>query len=164
MDLKSWRATCQEKLTLPSGLEVTAKKVGMLDLAGQGDIPAPLLGLAQMVIEGTVGEPVKFDMKQLPDFVGMVNAVCRVAIIDPPLADDEKLKEDEVPEKRADYLDSHLRLDEIPINDRFFVFNWCNAEAQAMEPFRQEPAPNGNDRHAGEQVQPAPKQPVGNIG
>jgi len=124
MDLQAWRKKQQEgeRVTLPSGLEVRVKRVGLLDLAAQGNVPAPLLGMVEKVLDSQTH---KLVMADFPDYAALINSVVLAAVIDPPIADE------------ADA--THLAVDELPMGDRLALFNWANEVATKLEPFRKEP-------------------------
>lgn len=124
MDLQEWRQKQQEgeAMTLPSGLEVRVKRVGLLDLAAQGNVPAPLLGMVEKVLDNQTH---KLVMADFPQYAALINSVVLVAVVSPPIAD------------RADA--THLAVDELPMGDRLALFNWANEVSTKLEPFRQEP-------------------------
>ena len=128
MKLQQWRER-GEDVTLPSGLEVKMRRVKLLDLAVLGDgIPAPLVDTLNQMMGGE-GSKNKTDGRfsafaaELP----MFNAVAKVAIVEPLVADE------------AD--EEHLGVEELSVEDRLFVFNWNfeRAGGVALEPFREEP-------------------------
>lgn len=124
MDLRQWRALrgSGEPFTLPSGLVIRLKRVGILDLAEQGEIPAPLAGQVQEIFDE------KDHALQLSDFgkfAGVINLVVKAAAVDPRVADEPD--------------ENHVGVHELPMTDRMAIFNWCNEVADALVPFRQEP-------------------------
>lgn len=124
MNLREWRnlrSTGEEKI-LPSGLVVRLRRVGILDLAEQGRIPAPLAGVVQSVIDK---KEISIDLAEFGKFAGVINLVVGAAMMDPPVAD------------VAD--ETHIAVGELPVDDRMSVFNWCNEVGSQLEPFRQKP-------------------------
>lgn len=126
MDLKTWRQQNRtgEAFTLPSGLEVRLRHVSMLDLAERGDIPAPLAGLVQSLIDGGQQQQVRLNLDEFPQYAQVINLVVAATVIDPPVADTAS--------------ETHLGVTELPIADRLAIFNWANEVADSLQPFRQE--------------------------
>lgn len=124
MDLQAWRErqASGEMFELPSGLVVRLRRVGMLDLAQQGRIPAPLVSM----VEGLLQRGTSLSLSNLGEYSGVVDLVVAAAIVDPPMAE------------QAD--DTHLAVGELPMADRLAAFNWCNAPALRLRPFRPESA------------------------
>ena len=120
--LAQWRASRTAELTLPSGLVVTARRVGILDLVTSGQIPKPLLG---MVDEVMAAGTIKITTAELERLMGLINLAVRAAVVDPPLADEPD--------------DDHLGIHEIGAEDKLAVFNWMSGPAQAVVPFRAQP-------------------------
>lgn len=147
MNLTEWRAARTEKLTLPSGLEVSVRKMGLEDLLIGGYIPTPLLAQVQSLSEGAVEFNMDEEgMRQLQGYAGAIDAVAQACIIDPPVAD------------VAD--DAHLAITELPFQDRLAVFQWANAEATALAPFRAEPGDDVDAAQPGDGVrEPAERDP-----
>lgn len=116
MNLQEWRAKQQsgEAFTLPSGLEVRLRKVGMLDLAAQGKIPATLAPqINEMMKSGGV---VSSDLEQLARFSELLNIVCMACLAAP----------------------EGLDATELPYEDRLAIFNWASAVSAKLSPFRGE--------------------------
>jgi hypothetical protein len=118
--LAAWRAGRTETLILPSGLTVTVRRVTLLDLASSGQVPMPLMGMVDRLINE--GRAADLDMAQLPQFIGLIDATITLALIDPPVAD--------APD------DEHLGINELPTMDKIAIFNWLNAPAEQLAPFR----------------------------
>jgi len=124
MDLKEWREQLGEWATLPSGLRVRYRKsVTLLDLAMKvdGDLPAPLAGVVNQLIEG---KDLDVSIEDFAKMAPLINGMAKMALIEPPVADE------------AD--DEHLGVTELPATDRLFLFNLLN-EAKRFEKFRSEP-------------------------
>ena len=143
MDLQTWRESRKpQELTLPSGLTVRVKKVSVMDLAALGQIPAPLLA--------ALGDNSKKDTEsvgggQKEDEAMWV--VVKAAVIEPLIADEPD--------------ETHLGPDELPPGDRVVIFNWANAGAAPLEPFRQERKRDGRAARRGRDVPPAAQPPAG---
>lgn len=121
LDLSAWRAQRQagHPRTLPSGLRVILRGVKLIDLIVAGEIPQTLDALVKKA--STEG----FGVSDVQEFLPLVNAVTRAALMDPAIAD------------TAD--ETHLTLDEVPIEDRLDIFMWANGGAEAVRPFPAEP-------------------------
>ena len=124
-NLQEWRKLRKPELTLPSGLKLTLQKVGLMDLAAQGKIPAPLAGIVQKLIDGsTAGRKVELNLDELPDYARVIEVVVWAAVVDPPLADTRD--------------DEHLGMDELTLEEKTEIFKWANGTANALVPFRPE--------------------------
>lgn len=122
--LAEWRAGQRETLVLPSGLSMTVRRVSLLDLAAAGQVPAPLMGMVERLIGE--GQRSELELATLPQFVGLIDAVIMLAAVDPPLA--------------AEPDEDHIGVHELPTLDKVAVFNWLNAPAAALAPFRPGPS------------------------
>ena len=125
MKLAQWRQERRqgEPFTLPSGLVMHLKRVGILDLVEQGEIPAPLAGLVQEIVDQKEHD---LQLEDFGRFSGLINLLTKAAAVDPPVADE------------AD--ETHLGVGELPMADRMAIFNWCNEVTEALRPFRAESA------------------------
>lgn len=119
MDLKAWRERQQqgEAYTLPSGLEIKLKRIGILDLAIKGNVPDEMQELVDQVVRGNVP---RLTMDKLPEFTDLVDLVVAQAVIEPPLTE------------KAD--DEHLGIEELVIADKLAVFNWANQVTVSVKP------------------------------
>jgi len=118
--VETWGRSRTQLMTLPSGNVARLRKVHVLDLAEQGQIPAPLAG---MVAALTSAGRVTLRPEQFKDYVALINQVVKAAFVEPAVADE------------AD--EAHLAVGDVEMNDRLEVFNWCH-EARKLLPFRQE--------------------------
>ncbi len=167
LDAVAWRKTRRKTKTVPSGLEVTLKRVTVTDLAlniasaDMESLPAPLAGLLQQVIEGGTPETaLAFDKRALPDRAATVeryaDLVTRAALVHPKIVDEREMERalakctDET--ERDSYLRDHILLDDLSSDDRFFILGEAQDGAQQLAPFRQEPQPDGTVGKAGAQV------------
>ena len=124
LSLAEWRARQIEDVVLPSGLAVRVKRVGLKELAAQGRIPETLLGIIQQAMDGSgeEGSPkIKIQLKDLGAIGEVYNLVAAACIVEPKLAD------------QAD--DEHLSVDELPFEDKEFIFERSNQEAASLAPF-----------------------------
>lgn len=120
MELHAWRASRTTTKTLPSGLEVTLKRVSLLDLAMNGNIPNALAGMVDDVIDAE-----KIKKVQAADFAQfgqVIDLVVKACVISPMIAD------------VAD--EEHLAVSELPMEDRLEVFSWANEGVEQIAPFR----------------------------
>jgi len=139
MRLQEWRQR-GEWVTLPSGLEVRFVEVNLLDLAMQGAIPAPLMGLVNQIIEG--GD-IEVTVEDFAKMAPVINNLVKLGIVEPPVAD--------APDEE------HLGVEELPALDRLFLFNYMNREAKGLEPFRAEAAKPVESAQPGEGIRDAAK-------
>jgi hypothetical protein len=121
MNLSEWREKRKgEKFTLPSGLDVTLRQCDVLDLAAQGDIPTPLLS----IVNRLMGETVELTTENAGEFGDAIGLVVKACLIEPLVADEPD--------------DEHITIEELSIKDRLAIYNWANAGASILEPFRPE--------------------------
>lgn len=123
MDLSEWRAKrdAGEPYELPSGLVMRLRRVGLLDLAALGEIPAPLVGMVETLLQR---EEVELSLGDFAKYGEVAGMVVKAAAVDPPVADE------------AD--ETHVGLGELAMTDRIAVFNWANGAARLLRPFRPE--------------------------
>lgn len=114
MNLEEWRKQRQagEDAELPSGLVVRLRKVSLMDLAEQGQIPQALVPKINELMRGKGGNSVD----EVKETAGLVNVVCRACIVAP----------------------EGLVVDELPYEDRLAIFTWASAVATKLKPFRRE--------------------------
>lgn len=147
--LKAWRQKRQESMVLPSGLEVTLRKVDLMDLVAGGQIPAPLLsqieGLSDLS-EADAADNTKM-LEKLPEYIDAINALVMGCVIDPPMA--------------AHGDDDHLGVDELSLDDKMTIFEWASSGTAALEKFRAEPGADGDPARDGQGLRPAAEQPGG---
>jgi hypothetical protein len=118
MNLQEWRAKQQlgETFTLPSGLEVRLRKIGLLDLAAQGKIPTTLAPRINEMMKNN--GMISSDLEQLVQFVELLNIVCTACLVSP----------------------DGLDVAELPYEDKLAIFNWASAMSAKLSPFRSEQA------------------------
>jgi len=150
--LRAWRAqmTATTEVALPSGLTVACKRVELLDLAANGQIPAPLLGAVEKLMQPDGTATTKVDMNEWPTFAELINVVVKATVVEPPIADEPDAE--------------HVGIRELPISDRLFIFNWANSGANALDSFRAESAGDVAAAQSGEGVRAAAKPDSGDRG
>ena len=146
MNLKAWRAQRRGTLTLPSGLTVQVQKVELMDLVMQGDIPMPLFQRVYELYQSGAFQdaetlsPRDPEMEELlkvvPEAMKMFDMVARAALVEPAAADETALLA-LGPDEAEQYLDTHIRLAELLLQDKEAIFNWAAAGAVALAPFRE---------------------------
>jgi hypothetical protein len=148
-NLHAWRQGRQATLNLSCGLTVTVRKVDLLDLAAQGQIPVPLHAAVQQMLaqQGAGG----LDIATLPERAAIIDLVVKAALVEPPLADAPS--------------DDAITLDELPFVDRISIFSWAHEEAAQVATFPGD-APSGGGVARGRQRVPRPSlgTPPGPVG
>jgi hypothetical protein len=126
--LAMWRAGRVHELSLPSGLVVQVTDVTMTDLLFTGKLPPALVTMAEQSAKGGKAE---MDLQSISQNAGefgqLLDALVMICVKDPPMA--------------AHGDAEHLGIDEIPGDDKMFIFNWINRESAAVQPFRDEGTP-----------------------
>lgn len=139
--IADWRR--EHEMLLPSGNVARLRKVHVLDLAEQGQIPTPLVGMVSTLM--ATGKAI-IRQEQFKDYAELINLVARVAFVEPKLAD------------QAD--EAHLAVSEVDMADRLEVFNWCH-EGKKLRPFRAEQAGAVDAAQSGGGLRPATERPAG---
>lgn len=132
LSLEAWRSRKQqgEQAILPSGLEVTLRKVGLLELAKRGEIPQTLQPLAEEAMQGKRN----LTLAELGEVDRMLNVVVGACLLAPV----------------------GLEAEELDFADKMAVFQWANSGSAALTFFRPEqaqPVAAGSPRA---KVRPAP--------
>lgn len=127
MKLQDWRnkRNAVEELTLQSGLVVTCRRVALLDLAANGQIPTPLLGMVEQFANSSTGT-VKINVHELPQITELVNLVVQTVVVAPAIA--------------AEPSETHLGINELSFAERMVIFGWANGPATQLAPFPGESA------------------------
>jgi len=114
MNLQEWRKKRSQgdEYTLPSGLTVYLKKVGVLDLAGKGQIPATLEPQLNELMQ--TGKVKSITIGDFAKFAEMIDTVAKACIVQP----------------------AELDIEELPYEDRVEIFQWANAQTAKLQPFR----------------------------
>jgi len=134
LGLAAWRKQKIVEGVLPSGLQVTLRKVKMMDLIGEGHVPVTLDALVRKATSAGFG------VSDTLEFLPLVDAVVRACVVAPPIGDEPD--------------DDHLTLQEIPVEDRLAIFAWTNSEAQQLRPFREQPGRDLESPLSGDDVSP----------
>lgn len=136
MKLQDWRTAREggEAHTTPSGLDVKLRRVDILDLAAQGNIPAPLVSLVSQLYSGGDASPF-LDLAAFPEYMQAIDLVATACLVWPPVAE------------VAD--EEHLAITELPTGDRLAIFNWANEVTTSLKPFRAQPDADGNPGQSG---------------
>jgi hypothetical protein len=113
-----------ETLTLPSGLEVRVKRVSLLGLALDGQIPQTLHPLTDDLLSNGANVQIKISDLQL--YGDLIAAVVKACVMDPPIADESD--------------ETHFAVRDMEPEDRTFIFNWANSGTKQVSPFRSEQA------------------------
>lgn len=117
MQLEEWRRLQAEgeAATLPSGLEVQVKRVGVMDLAEKGEIPQVLQPQIEKLM-ATTGQVRQVSLGEFKEFAGVINLVCGACLVAP----------------------AELMVTELPMADRLAIFTWANEPGEKLKPFRRE--------------------------
>ena len=142
MNLQEWRERRKETqdFLTPSGLVVKLKRLTLLDLVEQGEIPVPLAGIVNRLLQ----ENVELDVDNHPEFAPAIDLVARACIVDPLVADEPDEK--------------HLGIKELPAKDRLAIYTWANQESTLLLPFRQEPEEPAGAAPGGDELREAPQR------
>ncbi len=143
MKLDEWKKSRVELITLPSGLDVKVRKVNMIDISMNGELPNPLLEIALKAKEGQ-----ELTMLQIyAKFGPLINHFCSLAIVDPPVAE------------KSD--NQHLAVTDLSADDRLEIFNRQNGEALRLIPFLPKRNKPGAPAPGGKRLRHKAQQPVG---
>lgn len=117
LSLDAWRARQSEgeDATLPSGLQIKIKRVGVLDLAERGEIPQTIQPQIDAFMSATNGNAPQVGLKEFQKFAAVINLVCAACIVAP----------------------AELDAKELPYADRLALFNWANEVNVEMTTFRE---------------------------
>ncbi len=128
MNLAEWREQQVEAATLPSGLEMSLKRVSLTDLVMNGEIPNTLISVfeeAQQEGDFNPDEFMKsFDFADFSKFTDVYNVVVKACAVEPPVLDEPS--------------DEALGIKEISYEDKKFIFDWANKGVAQLKKFRDE--------------------------
>lgn len=135
--LAAWRASRTKQFPIGDGLTLTARRVELVDLAAQGQIPAPLLGQVEALLSQAEAAGGRIDLADVPRYAQVIDLVAKAAVVDPPVADEPD--------------ETHIGVREIPFMTRIEIFHWAQGEASAVATFpgdagRGQRTPRGRDR------------------
>jgi hypothetical protein len=113
-----------------SRMTIFVRDVSMMDLLMSGKLPEPLVD----VIQSATNDKNEIDLKQIArnavEFNDMVDGLILMSVVEPPIA------------RTGD--EDHLGLNELPSDDKMFIYQWLNREVPASQSFREgqsEPLP-----------------------
>lgn len=119
MNLDEWRkAQAGEEATLPSGLDVTLRKIMLIDLAKAGKIPETLRPAVDAMIARGGGKDKPMTLADLEEFANVVDVVAAACIVAP----------------------EGLQVAELPWPDRQAIFQWANEASANLQMFRKQQA------------------------
>ncbi len=121
--LSEWRASRLHETELPSGLGVTLRDVSMTDLLLTGKLPASFVDLAEASASSGNTIDLKEVIKSGEDFRTMLDALVPLALVEPKIG------------AVAD--NDHITLEELPNDDKMFIFNFVNREVEQIKSFRE---------------------------
>lgn len=126
--LAEWRKTRQATLQLESGLAVTVKKVGLLDLAARGQVPTPLVDSVMALIQqaGSNTNPMS-DLDGISQYGPVIDLVVMAAATSPKITEEPT--------------DTTVGIQELGMLDKITIFNWTQSEGVSLTPFPVEPGP-----------------------
>jgi hypothetical protein len=126
LSLRKWRQQRLHDETLPSGLPVLLRDVDLASIFIDGHIPNTLIDLAisgelQNMTEEEAGK--KLLEGDTGDFNMLLRQVVKAALVEPAIGE------------KAD--DLHILFEELSFEDKMFIFNFANREADQIRPFRE---------------------------
>jgi len=143
MNLNDWRAlkASGEEAQLPSGLVVTVRRVGLVDLAAQGKIPQTLQPqIDEITAASKAGQTPS--VSKVGEMTGILDIVCRACVLGP----------------------EGLDVAELDFTDKMAIFSWANEVAAGLKTFRGQPVGAVGVGQYFEEVRPAPVNGVGSVG
>lgn len=112
--IASWRSARTASYALRCGLVVTLRKIGLLELAAQGQIPTPLYGQVQAFLNRERGESIKIEVGNFREWADTVNLIVMASVVSPPIGYEAS--------------DDTIGINEIPVDDRLVIFGWAQQE------------------------------------
>jgi len=127
LNLKKWREQRLHEETLPSGLQVLLRDADLSNIVLEGGIPNTLIDLItseefQKLSEEEAGKRVM--QGDMNNFNKLLEHVVKACLADPMIGD------------MAD--DTHILYSELKLDDKIFILNFANRDAQAVRSFRDE--------------------------
>jgi len=159
---KNWKSSARTpvELELPSGNICLAINKGMRVFLEEGKIPNSLMEIVTKSIEGAEGKTTKGqaamaeaaeDPKMLADMIVMIDNALVMCVVEPVIMpmptqviDDKEVIDESV--KDPDL----LYVDEVDMEDKMFIFQWCVGGTDSVEKFREEFAGTLADVPSGE--------------
>jgi hypothetical protein len=114
MNLQEWRQAQATEATLPSGLEVTLRKVTLIDLAQGGRIPETLRPAVDSLLARAAKEGKPMTLADFEQFAGVVDLIVAAALVGP----------------------EGLTVAELPWPDRMAIYQWANEVSAQLATFR----------------------------
>lgn len=121
MTLEQWRQSRLVETVLPSGLPVVLRRISLMDLMGQGEIPETLMGFVELSMKSEK-EEVAVEAKHLPAVMQAMGVFAQAVLVRPGVADEPS--------------DTAITLDELDYGDREFIFDLLNEGIRGVTPFR----------------------------
>lgn len=125
MDLTTWRSNRHIELEI-DGLTMQFRRLSLLDMATSGDLPAPLAGLVQEMIDGKAISLGK-NLNDWQRYAPLINRMVVAASTGPVRVTEQAT-------------DGTVGVEEIPFEFKVRVFNSLTSAGE-LRPFRREPAP-----------------------
>jgi|SRR3989304_3843187 len=127
-NLKRWREQRLHEETLPSGLAVVIRDVDLASIVIEGSIPNTLIDVItqdafQQLSEEQAGAKLMAEHKT--DFNTLLFELIKASLVEPAIGE------------KSD--DQHILYSELTFEDKMFIFNFMNREAQSLRPFRDKP-------------------------
>lgn len=120
--IEQWRESRLHEMTLPSGNVMKVKRLGLMDLISQGDIPDTLGPLAAEL--ASKQQVRALSLEELKRYADIVNLVVKAAAEEPKVTDQPG--------------PATLGAGEIEFVDRVEIYKWANGGATTLRPFRGE--------------------------
>lgn len=125
-------------MELPSGLVVEARNPGGLQaFIGTGIIPNSLMSIINQAIKTgktpsteTFMKDGEFDPSMMEDLMQLIDGVALKVVVQPAL--------EPKPESEDKRLDTQLYVDELPFDDKMFLFQWVSGGTRDLEKFRKQ--------------------------
>lgn len=157
---REWKSSSRTpvELELPSGNVCLAINKGMKVFLQEGNVPNSLMGIVQGAIDGAEGGKTKQkfqeagdDPKLIGDMMHLMDALVVTCVREPVIMPVPK-KEDGTWDEAAKDPDL-LYIDDVDMEDKMFIFQWCVGGTSDVEQFRKEYAANLASLSSGESVE-----------
>lgn len=125
-------------MELPSGLVVEARNPGGLQaFIGTGIIPNSLMSIINDAIKrgktpdtDAFMKDGEFDPDMMADLMQLIDGIAIKVVVQPSL--------EPKPDSEDQRLDTQLYVDELPFDDKMFLFQWVSGGTRDLEKFRQQ--------------------------
>lgn len=124
ISVESWKVLLEGQVfeLEKGGPAMKLKRVGLMDLIEQGDIPDTLSGEAlHLASEQLVGR--KWEMEDLKNYMGVINLVVKACSVSPLVTENES--------------PGSISVHRIPSVYRIGIFNWACEAVGPLRPFRE---------------------------